>query len=270
MSLIDGVASSACRPGIRAVASTLKATRRRTRRTRLAPRFMTVIDWAIVALAVVLIPVGYRQGLLVAGLGLGGFAGGAYLGARLAPLLLDDGSSSPYAPAIALLGGVLLGAAVAVIAEGVARSMRARLPAGLLGADSIGGAVAFVALALALAWVAGALALHAPALKGVRADVQRSLILGALNDVLPPSGAVPQRPQPDRSDAAARGPERRRRGPRRGDRRGPRDRRRRRLGGPGPGHRLRAQPVGLGLGRRAGAGGHQRARRSPGRPTRRF
>ena len=149
---------------------------------------MTAIDWAIVALAIVLIPVGFRQGFLVAGLGLGGFAGGAYLGARLAPLLLDEGSSSPYAPAIALLGGVLLGAAVAVIAEGVARSMRARLPAGLLGADSIGGAVAFVALALALAWVAGALALHAPALKGVRADVQRSLILGALNDVLPPSG----------------------------------------------------------------------------------
>jgi S1-C subfamily serine protease len=149
---------------------------------------MTVIDWAIVALVLVLVPIGYRQGLLVAGLGLGGFAAGAYLGARLAPLLLDEGSSSPYAPGIALAGGVLLGAAVAVIAEGIGQALRARLPAGLSAVDSVGGSIAFGALALALAWVAGALALNAPALKGVRADVQGSVVLGAVNDVLPPSG----------------------------------------------------------------------------------
>ena len=149
---------------------------------------MTVIDWAIVALALVLVPVGFRQGLLVAGLGLGGFAAGAFLGARLAPLLLDEGSASPYAPGVALAGGVVLGAAVAVIAEGVARALRMRLPSGLVAVDSAGGSVAFAALALALAWVAGALALNAPALKGIRADVQESLILGAMNDVLPPSG----------------------------------------------------------------------------------
>ena len=149
---------------------------------------MTVIDWAIVALVLVLAPIGYRQGLLVAGLGLGGFAAGAYLGARLAPLLLDQGSSSPYAPGIALAGGVLLGAAVAVIAEGIGQALRARLPAGLSAVDSVGGSIAFGALALALAWVAGALALNAPALRGVRADVQGSVVLGAVNDVLPPSG----------------------------------------------------------------------------------
>ena len=151
---------------------------------------MTTIDWAIVALAAVMAPLGYRQGLLVAGLGLGGFAGGAILGARLAPLLLEDGAESPYAPGVALAGGLILGAGVALIAQGLAVGLRERMPPAFDRFDSAGGAVAFVALALALAWVAGALALNAPALRGVRADVQQSVILGAVNDVMPPSGPI--------------------------------------------------------------------------------
>lgn len=151
---------------------------------------MTTIDWAIVALIVILVPIGYRQGLLVAGLGLGGFAAGAILGARLAPLLLEGGSASPYAPGVALLGGLLLGAAVAFIAEGVAVALRRRLPRSISAIDSVGGVVAFAALGLALAWVAGALALNAPMLRGIRGDIQHSLILGAVNDALPPSGPI--------------------------------------------------------------------------------
>jgi len=151
---------------------------------------MTTIDWAIVALAAVLAPVGYRQGLLVAGLGLGGFAAGAVLGARLAPLLLEDGSASPYAPGVALAGGLVLGAGIAVVAQGVAVNLRSRLPGAFSTADSAGGALVFVVLALAVAWVGGALALNAPALKGIRGDVQQSAILGAVNDVLPPSGPI--------------------------------------------------------------------------------
>ena len=151
---------------------------------------MTAIDWAIVALAAVMAPLGYRQGLLVAGLGFGGFAAGAILGARLAPLLLDEGSASPYAPAVALAGGLILGTGIAVIAQGIAVNLRERLPLGFERFDSAGGALAFVALALALAWVVGALALNAPALRGIRADVQRSVILSAVNDALPPSGPI--------------------------------------------------------------------------------
>ena len=153
---------------------------------------MTVVDWVIIALLLVLVPIGYSRGLLVAGLGLGGFAVGAAIGARLAPLLLESGSESPYAPGIALLGGLLLGGLVAAVLEGFAMSLRDRLPPGgaLASADSLGGAVAFVGLGLAIAWVAGALALNAPALKGMREAAQQSVILGALNDVLPPSGPV--------------------------------------------------------------------------------
>lgn len=153
---------------------------------------MTIVDWVIIALLLVLVPIGYSRGLLVAGLGLGGFALGAALGARLAPPLLEGGSGSPYAPGIALLGGLLVGGVVAAVLEGVAMSLRDRLPrrGALASADSVGGAIAFLALGLAIAWVAGALALNAPALRELRADAQRSLILGALNDALPPSGPV--------------------------------------------------------------------------------
>jgi S1-C subfamily serine protease len=153
---------------------------------------MTLVDWAIIALLVVFAPVGYSRGLLVAGLGLVGFGIGAAIGARVAPLLLEGGSGSPYAPAIALLGGILLGGLAAALLEGFALNVRARLPAqgALASADSIGGAIAFIGLGLAVAWVAGALALNAPALREVREDAQRSVILSALNDVLPPSGPV--------------------------------------------------------------------------------
>ena len=153
---------------------------------------MTLIDWAIVGLAVVLAPIGYQQGLLVAALGLGGFAGGAAIGARVAPLLLEGGASSPYAPAVALFGGIVLGGVAAVVLESVAVAIRGRFrPQGTSARlDSVGGAAAFVLLALAIAWVVGALALNAPALRGVRADVQQSVILGAVNDVLPPSGPI--------------------------------------------------------------------------------
>lgn len=153
---------------------------------------MTTIDWAIVALAVVMAPIGYRQGLLIAGLGLGGFAIGAVLGSRFGPVLLEGGSSSPYAPGIALIGGFLGGAVIAVIGEAIALRIRARFLQGRISAtaDAFGGSVAFVALSLAIAWVAGALALNAPALRGIRGDVQGSLVLAALNDVAPPSGPV--------------------------------------------------------------------------------
>ena len=153
---------------------------------------MTIVDWAIIVLLLVLVPVGYHRGLLVAGLGLGGFAIGAAIGARVAPLVLEEGSASPYAPAIALLGGLLIGGLVAALLEGLAFSLRERLPPGgaLASADSIGGAVAFAGLGLAIVWVAGALALNAPALKGLRSEAQSSVILGALNDALPPSGPV--------------------------------------------------------------------------------
>lgn len=153
---------------------------------------MTAVDWGIVVVMLALLPIGYERGLIVGALSLGGFAAGAALGARLAPLLLSGGSSSAYGPALALLGGIVLGAILAVMLEGLGRRLRANFAGsgGAVAVDSVGGAAIFAALGLAIAWVLGAVALNTPAFKGVRDDIQRSVILSAVNDVLPPSGPI--------------------------------------------------------------------------------
>jgi S1-C subfamily serine protease len=153
---------------------------------------VTVLDWAIVAFTIALALWGYRQGLIVGFLTLVGFGAGAFAGSRLAPLLLSDGSESPYAPLCAALGALLVGALAAVAVESFALGLRQKLIRhhSLHLADGAGGAALIAAVALGLVWVFGAVALHAPATERLRADVQGSVILRSLNEVLPPSGPV--------------------------------------------------------------------------------
>lgn len=153
---------------------------------------MTVLDWAIVAFTLTLALWGYRQGLIVGALTLIGFGAGAFGGGRIAPLLLSEGSRSPYAPLFAALGALLAGALIAVTVEGLALGVRSRLIRGraLHLADGAGGAALVAAIGLGLAWVFGAVALHAPGTAQLRGDVQRSSILRNLNALLPPSGPV--------------------------------------------------------------------------------
>lgn len=153
---------------------------------------MTFLDWGIVAFTIALALWGYRQGLIVGTLTLVGFAAGAFAGSRIGPLLLNQGSESPYAPLCAAMGALLVGALVAVTLESFALGLRSRVirGQGLHLADGAGGAALIACLALGMAWVFGAVALHAPGAAQLRADVQRSLILRSLNDVLPPSGPI--------------------------------------------------------------------------------
>ena len=153
---------------------------------------MTVLDWAIVAFTLALGLWGYRQGLIVGALTLLGFGLGAFAGSRIAPIVLSQGSESPYAPLCAALGALLVGALSAVAVESFALGLRAKVIRRRLlhKVDGAGGAALIAAVALGLAWVFGAVALHAPATEELRADVQDSLILRSLNDVMPPSGPV--------------------------------------------------------------------------------
>jgi S1-C subfamily serine protease len=153
---------------------------------------VTVLDWAIVAFTIALGLWGYRQGLIVGAMTLVGFAVGAVAGGRLGPLVLSQGSESPYAPLCAALGALLAGALVAVAVESFALGLRAKVirrPV-LHLADGAGGAALIAAVALGVVWVFGSVALHAPGTARLRADVQESLILRSLNEVLPPSGPV--------------------------------------------------------------------------------
>ena len=157
---------------------------------------MTGLDWLIVAFALLMGFWGYQQGLIVGVLSLGGFAIGAFLGSRLGIALLPDGSHSPYAPATALAGALLIGGIVAVSLEGIALNVRRRLLGprgrrrGVAIAESSGGAFLLVSLALAMAWLFGAVALNAPGAKNLRTAVQRSAILKALNHTFPPSSSL--------------------------------------------------------------------------------
>jgi len=120
-----------------------------------------------------------------------GFAGGLFLGGRIGGLLIPSGSASPYAPLFALvgalLGGLILGSLMETLGHGVKR--RLRIP-GLGFVDGMGGAALSAAVALGLAWLAGAVALQTPGAIAFRDEIQRSTILKKLNDTLPPSGPV--------------------------------------------------------------------------------
>jgi hypothetical protein len=153
---------------------------------------MTVIDWIIVAFALLMALQGSRSGFIVGALSLAGFVAGAFIGTRLGPLVLPDGSSSPYAPLFGLMGAVLAGSVIAGGLEGVGVIMRRRLMIPGLGAVDAGlGAALSVLIALGMAWLAGAILLQAPqASRELRRDIQRSQILRRLNDVLPPSGVI--------------------------------------------------------------------------------
>jgi S1-C subfamily serine protease len=152
---------------------------------------VTGLDWIIVAFAAILAAFGFRRGFIVGVLSFGGFAIGAFLGTRLAPLLLAHGSSSPYAPAFGLVGALLAGAILASGMEGLGFRVRRALALPGIGAlDGLLGAVLGVALALGIVWIVAAVVAQAPNETQLRNDVQRSAILRELNVLLPPSGPI--------------------------------------------------------------------------------
>jgi S1-C subfamily serine protease len=152
---------------------------------------VTQLDWLILAFASLLAIAGFRQGFIMGILSFGGFAVGAFLGTRLGPLLLPQGSSSPYAPAFGLVGALLAGAVFASGFEGIGfRLRRTLIIPGMSLLDGALGALLGAALGLAIVWIVAAVAAQAPGQTQLRADIQQSAILRKLNEVLPPSGAI--------------------------------------------------------------------------------
>jgi hypothetical protein len=131
---------------------------------------------------------GFRRGLVVTAFSLAGVVVGAVVGARLAPHFLAEGPHSRYTALVGFGGAVVGMAAFRLFAAFLAGTIRGGLrllpPLHLL--DSIGGAVVGAACGLALAWVAGAVALQIPGHPKIRKDVRRSEMLHRLNKVAPP------------------------------------------------------------------------------------
>jgi hypothetical protein len=151
---------------------------------------LTSVDWIIAGFTMLMALWGYAQGLIVGALSLAGFAAGGFAGSRLGPLLLEEGSRSPYAPLFALFGALLLGGVLASGLEVLGYHLRRRLGERLGRLDGLGGAVLVGCLGLGLAWLGGAVALQTPGARELREPVQRSAILRELNEILPPSGPI--------------------------------------------------------------------------------
>jgi S1-C subfamily serine protease len=155
---------------------------------------LNLVDLGIALFVLALGAIGAARGLVASVLPLIGFVGGAALGARIGPELLEGGSQSQYAPLVAVAIGILAGSVLAIALDGVAHAIRPQTGRGgiLAFVDGAGGAVVLGALGVLLAWAFGAVALHTTGEQGreVRESVQRSTILAALNDLMPPSGPL--------------------------------------------------------------------------------
>jgi len=150
---------------------------------------MTGLDWIILGIVILLALFGWAQGFVAGALALVGFAIGAWVGTRVGPLVLSEGSDSGWAPAFGLMGALVAGAVLAMGFEGVGALLRSRVRTPAAAAvDGVLGAVLTACVGLGVVWVLGAMALGSGG--ELRREVQRSYVLQRLNTVLPPTNGL--------------------------------------------------------------------------------
>lgn len=134
---------------------------------------------------------GFRRGLVLGVLSLAGVVGGAFLGSRIAPSVLGA-ADSQYVPLVALGGAVVVSFLAQALFAFVGRRVRTLLIAipPLKMLDHVGGFFLGGATGLALCWAVGAVMLYLPGETGLRQTAQRSAVLSALNEYLPPSDVM--------------------------------------------------------------------------------
>ncbi|MBA3374461.1 MAG: CvpA family protein, partial [Actinobacteria bacterium] len=123
---------------------------------------MSTADWIVLGVVLLFGLYGLSKGLVRGALSLAGFALGAYVGARIAPTVLADGS--PYAPLVALGGAVLGGTLLSSLAEFLGVTLRSTMGMGpgLRALDSVAGLLLGAAAGLVLSWAIGAVLLYLP------------------------------------------------------------------------------------------------------------
>ncbi len=147
---------------------------------------MSSADWVVIVVVAISAFYGISTGFLRGAFSLAGFAVGAYVGARIAPLILSDGS--PYIPVVALGGAILCGMLMRGLAALLAGALRTSIGVipGMHFLDRLAGLVLGLVAGLFLCWAIGAVLLYLPGETDLRHSVQRSLILSEINDVVPP------------------------------------------------------------------------------------
>ena len=151
---------------------------------------MTGVDWVALGVVGLAALVGFRRGLVASALSVTGIVVGAVVGARVAPHVLG-GSSSPYAPLVAVAGAALLAFLLEGLASLAGSNLRRTLRVTPLAvADTAGGLVLGAVAGLAAIWILGVVALFLPGQHGLRRQAQRSQILQHLNSVVPPAALL--------------------------------------------------------------------------------
>ena len=147
---------------------------------------MSTADWVVIAVVSIAGLYGISTGFLRGAFSLAGFAFGAYVGARAAPLILTDGS--PYVPVVALAGAVVVGSLMRGLAALLAGALRASIGVipGVRFLDRLAGLALGLVAGVFLCWAIGAVLLYVPGETELRRSVQRSTILSEINDRFPP------------------------------------------------------------------------------------
>jgi S1-C subfamily serine protease len=149
---------------------------------------VTKVDLIAIGFVALTAFIGWKKGLVASALSVAGIVFGAWLGSRLAPELLEGGTSSPYTPLAALAGAAVGAILFETLGTLAGTSLRGRLRAPRLSTfDSAGGLVLGTFAGLAVVWVIGAVALLLPGQADLRRGAQGSALLQRLNKVIPPS-----------------------------------------------------------------------------------
>jgi len=131
--------------------------------------------------------IGWKKGLVASALSVAGIVLGAWLGSRVAPALLEGGSSSPYTPLAALAGAAVGAILLETLGTLAGASLRSRIRKPRLSTfDAFGGVALGAVAGLAIVWVLGAVALLLPGQADLRHGAQKSTLLRRLNEVISP------------------------------------------------------------------------------------
>lgn len=144
------------------------------------------LDLGIIVFVLLVVLRGARTGFLAGVLSLVGVVVGAAVGSRVANYLLSSEESVIFGAGITLVSILVF----AILGDVLARMVGSSLKSGITGPtsnalDSVGGAALGFALSLVVVWAVGVFALQTPPLLGLQPTIERSKIVGTLEDRMP-------------------------------------------------------------------------------------
>lgn len=152
---------------------------------------MTKVDLIALGFVALTAVIGWKKGLIASALSLAGIVFGAWLGSRLAPQLLQDGTHSPYTPLAALAGAAVGAILLETLGTLVGSALRSKVRKPRLSTfDATGGLILGAFAGVAVVWVLGAVALLLPGQTDLRRGAQSSALLQRLNKFIPPTDAL--------------------------------------------------------------------------------